>query len=75
MYIFFRSFLGMTVHWINPENLNRESAALVCCRMKGKHTYDTLAKAINSIFLQYHIQNKICCTTTDNGSNFIKAFR
>jgi len=43
--------------------------------MKGKHTYDILAKAINSVFLKYHIQNKICCMTTDNGSNFVKAFR
>ncbi|XP_067216757.1 uncharacterized protein [Linepithema humile] len=43
--------------------------------MKGKHTYDVLARAINSVYLEYHIQNKVCCTTTDNGSNFIKAFR
>ncbi|GAB1864063.1 Putative AC9 transposase [Camponotus japonicus] len=33
-----RSFCGMTIHWINPENLKRESAALACRRMKGRHT-------------------------------------
>ncbi|XP_011686460.1 PREDICTED: uncharacterized protein LOC105449160 isoform X2 [Wasmannia auropunctata] len=43
--------------------------------MKGRHTYDVLAQAINSVFLEYHIQNKVCGTTTDNGSNFVKAFR
>jgi len=37
--------------------------------------YDVLAQAINSIFLEYHIQNKVCATTTDNGSNFVKAFQ
>lgn len=72
---FVRSYLGITVHWIDTTTLKRESAALACRRMKGKHTYDVLAKAINSIFLEYHIQNKVCCTTTDSGSNFVKAFR
>ncbi|KAL6258299.1 hypothetical protein P5V15_010241 [Pogonomyrmex californicus] len=42
--------------------------------MTGKHTYDILAQAINLLFLECHIQNKICCTTTDNGSTFVKAF-
>lgn len=70
-----RSYLGITVHWINSTTLKRESAALACRRIKGRHTYDILAKAINSIFLEYHIQNKVCCATTDSGSNFVKAFR
>ncbi|XP_071582354.1 uncharacterized protein [Temnothorax nylanderi] len=70
-----RSYLGITVHWINPGTLKRESAALACRRMKGRHTFDVLAKEINSVFLEYHIQNKVCCVTTDNGSNFVKAFR
>lgn len=67
--------MGITIHWINPENLERESAALACRRIKGRHTYDILAQEINSVFLEYYIQNKVCCTTTDNGSNFVKAFQ
>lgn len=63
------------MHWINPITLKRESAALACRRMKGRHTFDVLAKEINSVFLEYYIQNKVCCVTTDNGSNFVKAFR
>ncbi|XP_018400179.1 PREDICTED: uncharacterized protein LOC108777723 [Cyphomyrmex costatus] len=70
-----RSYLGITAHWIDERTLKRESAALACRRMKGKHSFDVLASAINSVFLEYHIQNKVCCTTTDNGSNFVKAFR
>lgn len=67
--------MGITVHWINPINFEREFAALACRRIKEKHTFDVLAKAINSIFFEYHIQNKVCCTKTDNGTNFVKAFR
>lgn len=44
---------------MNPETLERESAALACRRMKGKHTYDVLARAINSVFS--NITSKIKC--------------
>lgn len=53
---YYRSYLGITVHWINNTTLKRESAALACRRIKEKHTYDVLAKVINSIFIEYHIQ-------------------
>ncbi|KAF2891913.1 hypothetical protein ILUMI_14260, partial [Ignelater luminosus] len=69
-----RSFLGVTAHWINPSTLERESAALACKRLKGKYTFDVLARQMYSIYLDYSIQNKIVCTTTDNGSKFCKAF-
>ncbi|KAF2894837.1 hypothetical protein ILUMI_11338 [Ignelater luminosus] len=70
-----RSFLGVTAHWINPSTLERESAALACRRLKGKYTFDVLARQMYSIYLDYSIQNKIVCTKTDNGSKFCKAFR
>ncbi|KAL6419290.1 hypothetical protein ACFW04_013930 [Cataglyphis niger] len=38
-----RSYLGITVHWIDSTTLRRESAALT-------------SETINSIFLEYHIQ-------------------
>ncbi|XP_039313596.1 uncharacterized protein LOC120359608 [Solenopsis invicta] len=56
-----RSYLGITAHWINQEILKRESATLACHRIKVKHTFDVIAKAINSVFLEFHIQNKVCC--------------
>ena len=43
--------------------------------MKGSHTFDVLAGALNDIHLEYEVREKIVRTTTDNGSNFIKAFR
>ena len=64
----------MTAHWINPENLQREDVALACRRITGRHTFDVLAKAINDIHTEYHIQNKVTHTVTDNAGNFKKAF-
>ena len=54
-----RSFLGVTAHWVNPTDLTRRSAAT----------------ALNDIHSEYGIRNKLVRTTTDNGSNFLKAFQ
>lgn len=70
-----QSFLSITAHWIDPESLQRQSAALACRRLKGSHTYNTLASALNEIHTEYNIREKIVRTTTDNASNFVKAFR
>jgi len=43
--------------------------------IKGRHTFDVIAKEIYNINIKYKIQNKVTTTTTDNGGNFIKAFR
>lgn len=70
-----KSYLGITGHWINSTTLERESAALACKRLKGKHTYSILAQSMYDVYLSFKIQNKVVCTTTDNGSNFVKAFQ
>uniref|UniRef100_A0A673N975 BED-type domain-containing protein n=1 Tax=Sinocyclocheilus rhinocerous TaxID=307959 RepID=A0A673N975_9TELE len=69
-----RSFIGMTAHWIDPDNLHRCSAALACRQLKGSHTFDVLAAAIHDIHSEFEIHEKVVCIT-DNGSNFLKAFR
>jgi len=70
-----RSFLGITVHWLDNHTLSRKAACLAVRQLKGKHTYDVIAKTLEEIFEEYELQNKICFTVTDSGSNFIKAFR
>lgn len=69
-----RSFLGVTIHWINQETLTICSGALACCRIKGRHTYDVLAEMLENVHRDFNIKDKVTVTTTDNGSNFVKAF-
>ena len=70
-----RSFIGVTAHWIEPQTLTRRCAALACKQLKGSHTFTALASALNDIHTEFNIREKITRTTTDNGSNFVKAFR
>ena len=70
-----RGYLGITAHWLN-DDLTRGSCALACTRMKGSHTNDAIAKAIEDTLVEFGLQNKChfggC--VTDNGGNFVKAF-
>jgi len=68
-----RSYLGVTVHWIDGETFQRKSAYLALRRLQGRHTYDVLAAALDDVHAEYNIRKKIVRTTTDNGANFVKA--
>lgn len=54
-----RSYLGVTIHWIEPESLERKSAALALRRLTGRHTFDVLAAAIHDIHKEYVVHNKV----------------
>uniref|UniRef100_A0AAR2JSL0 HAT C-terminal dimerisation domain-containing protein n=1 Tax=Pygocentrus nattereri TaxID=42514 RepID=A0AAR2JSL0_PYGNA len=69
-----RSFIGVTAHWFNPQTLQRSCVALAWKQLKGSHTFSALAGALNDIHTEFNIR-EIVRTTTDNGSNFLKAFR
>ncbi|KMQ85726.1 tol2 transposase [Lasius niger] len=71
-----RSFLGITVHWIDSGTLKREGAAIACRRFKGAHTYDKVAKVISEVHSEFDLKLcKITKTIIDNGSNMVKAFK
>uniref|UniRef100_A0A673B404 BED-type domain-containing protein n=1 Tax=Sphaeramia orbicularis TaxID=375764 RepID=A0A673B404_9TELE len=69
-----RSFLGVTIHWIDEKSLSICSGALACRRIEGHHTHNVLAEMQDNVHRDFNIRDKITVTTTDNGSNFVKAF-
>ena len=70
-----RSYMVVTLHWISRSTLERNKAALACRRIRGRHTYDVIGAEIENIHSSYGILNKVVATVTDNGSNFVKAFK
>ncbi|XP_071577520.1 uncharacterized protein [Temnothorax nylanderi] len=71
-----RRIIGVTAHWLCEKTLKRKSAALACKRIEGTHTAEVIATELARIHALYGLNNeKIVATVTDNGSNFIKAFK
>lgn len=70
-----RGFIGVTAHWFDPQTMQRSCVALACKQLKGPHSFSALAGALNDIHTEFDIREKIVRTTTDNGANFLKAFR
>lgn len=70
-----RSYMGVTLHWISRSTLERNKAALACRRIRGRHTYDVIGAEIENIHSSYGLLSKVVATVTDNGSNFVKAFK
>ena len=62
-------------HWIDPSSLRRRSASLACERMTGRHTYNAVAAKVDTVHTAYRIGSKVVMTVTDNGCNFVKAFK
>lgn len=70
-----RSFIGVTAHWITSD-LQRKSKTLACRRFKGTHSYDRIAFLLEDIHSEFGLDSqKVLFTITDNGSNFVKAFK
>lgn len=63
------------LHWIDPVTLHLQKAAIACRRFRGRRTYDAIAAEIEQIHSSFALCGKITATVTDNGSNFVKAFR
>lgn len=70
-----RSYMGVTVHFVDPKSLKMVSSVLVCRRFKGSHTGKEIGKMLASIFSEFNIKTKIQNVVTDNAVNFAKAFK
>lgn len=70
-----RSFLGMTVHWIDPASLKREKAVLGIKEIVVQQRGTYLARAMMDLHQEFGLSNKVVSTTTDNGKNYVAAFQ
>ncbi|ODM87338.1 Zinc finger BED domain-containing protein 1 [Orchesella cincta] len=57
------------------KDLKRKSAILALQRFQGVHSNDKIAEMLCKIFESFDVSNKIVNVITDNGSNFVKAFK
>lgn len=66
----------VTCHWILSTNLYRISKALTYRRFKGSHTCNKISDFINEMHLEFNLNlTKIIAIVSDNGGNFVKAFK
>ena len=63
------------MHWVDPVTLERHYAALSCNRVKGRHTFQTIAENIQKLHMKFKVVSSAKHTVTDNGSNFVKCFK
>jgi len=67
--------MGMTVHYIDADKLERFSFMLDCKRINYSHIFENIGKLIYEIHTEYNLNvEKITHNITDNASNFSKAF-
>ena len=69
------SFIGVTVHFVNPEKCQREYYRICCREFSGSHTGIAIAKKLRDIFEEFGIEHKVFRILTDSASNMIKACR
>ena len=69
-----KSYVTVKAHWLNFTYV-RKSTTIPWRYFIGTHEFSARASHLNSINEDYLTPNKIVKTVTDNGSNFVKAFR
>ena len=69
------SYLGLTVHFFDPESKKKCSRKIACREIASPHTGVRIADMIADILDEYKIFNKVNFIVTDNGSNMIKSIR
>ena len=69
------SFIGITAMFLLPDGL-RHRVALAVRSFPGRHTHDRIVEFVDAVIQQWSINPRAIFTiVTDNGSNFVAAFR
>ena len=68
-----RGFLGLTVHYIDAERLERVSHVLACRRFRHSHTGQQIAAVMAGIMDEFQLTSKVTACITDNAANMAKA--
>lgn len=50
-----RSFMGITIHWIDEDSLERKTTSLACRRFRGAHTHDKTVNILRDIYYTYNL--------------------
>lgn len=65
-------YMSITAHFTD-QNWNLKSYCLECCSLNIEHIANNLKEAILFTLDSWGIKvEKVCCVTTDNGSNIVK---
>ncbi|VVC29757.1 Ribonuclease H-like domain [Cinara cedri] len=71
-----KSFMCVTVHWIDEDSLERKTASLACRRFRGALSQDKFANILHGVYYKYNLNAaKIIATVIDSNSNMVKAFK
>lgn len=71
-----KGYLGVTAHWYEGSQCVRKHACIALRRIRGRVTFDVLAKEIDAILVEYGLSStKVTHCVTDSGSNFVKTFK
>src|SRR6185369_3407089 len=65
-------YIGITCCWLNS-NFEPQEALLSLQHVPFPHTAEVIYDIFKETILEWKLENKVTCITTDNGSNIIKA--
>ncbi|XP_073728840.1 E3 SUMO-protein ligase ZBED1-like [Misgurnus anguillicaudatus] len=68
------SYISVTAHYIS-DDFSLQSKLLEVEGFEGRHTADAIATHLRSIILEWGLQDKVFCVTTDNGANVVAAVK
>lgn len=69
-----RSFIAVTVSYIDPVSYESKSFLIAIDRFKGTHDNIAVTKKLKEIFKRFNINGKVVGVTTDNAGEFVAAF-